>query len=555
MTTQYDVRITDSLEKVLPASEPRPLARTRLPAWPGETVSFQVAARARASAPPEERLELHLEGAGAQDLRVRRVQLMPVLLAAPLGADENYVTHAAAMLPDALLPLNPEQTPAFRCLGGQWDALWCDWRVPADARAEARELTVCVRTSAGQAVFQEKLTLDIQKNPLPAQRILHTEWFYADCLADYYGVAVWSPEHWRIVENFISAAAGHGVNMLLTPLFTPPLDTAVGMERTTCQLLDIRLENGVYSFDFSRLDRWIALCGKHGIRELEMCHLFTQWGAAAAPKVMARVGGVEKRIFGWDTPAAGGAYTRFLRCLLPRLKAHLAGMGMLEHTWFHISDEPTAQTLESWKAARESVADLLEDCHMLDALSDAAFYRQGLIQTPVAANDGIEPFVREQVPELWTYCCCSQIDRVPNRFIAMPSARNRILGVLLYRYRLQGFLHWGFNFYNASRSRYRVDPWRTTDGDGTLPAGDPFLVYPNADGTACESIRGAVLREAFQDHRLLCMAEDRVGREAVLRLLEHGREGRPITMRHYPTDPCWFLELRERIQAALHGAP
>ncbi|MFR9162180.1 MAG: glycoside hydrolase domain-containing protein [Ruthenibacterium lactatiformans] len=41
---------------------------------------------------------------------------------------------------------------------------------------------------------------------LPAQTLLHTEWFHADCLASYYGVAPLSEEHWRILENFIRAA-------------------------------------------------------------------------------------------------------------------------------------------------------------------------------------------------------------------------------------------------------------------------------------------------------------------------------------------------------------
>ena len=45
------------------------------------------------------------------------------------------------------------------------------------------------------------------------------------------------------------------------------------------------------------------------------------------------------------------------------------------------------------------------------------------------------------------------LDNIPsdggytNRFIAMPSGRNRVGGFLLYKYGINGFLHWGFNFY------------------------------------------------------------------------------------------------------------
>ena len=83
----------------------------------------------------------------------------------------------------------------------------------------------------------------------------------------------------------MACAVSYGVNMLLTPLFTPPLDTAVGGERTCVQLIDVILtEDGSYQFGFDRLEQWISLCDKCGVRYLEFSHLFTQWGAAHAPK-------------------------------------------------------------------------------------------------------------------------------------------------------------------------------------------------------------------------------------------------------------------------------
>ena len=50
-------------------------------------------------------------------------------------------------------------------------------------------------------------------------------------------------------------AVDHGINMLLTPLFTPPLATRVGGERPTVQLVEVRGSKERYSFDFKRLDR------------------------------------------------------------------------------------------------------------------------------------------------------------------------------------------------------------------------------------------------------------------------------------------------------------
>ena len=136
--------------------------------------------------------------------------------------------------------------------------------------------------------------------------------------------------------------------MMLVPLFTSPLDTAVGMERTTTQLIEVEVKDGEYRFGFHRLKRWIDLCRSSGIEYYEMSHLFSQWGAKYAPKVVATVDGKEEKIFGWHTPSVG-EYTRFLHSFLPKLTERLREWGIAENTYFHISDEPERS---SWKVLR-----------------------------------------------------------------------------------------------------------------------------------------------------------------------------------------------------------
>ena len=58
------------------------------------------------------------------------------------------------------------------------------------------------------------------------------------------------------------------------------------------QLIDILQDaDGSYKFDWSRLKRWCDLCLRNGIKYLEIPHLFTQWGAKAAPKIVVTVDG------------------------------------------------------------------------------------------------------------------------------------------------------------------------------------------------------------------------------------------------------------------------
>ena len=187
---------------------------------------------------------------------------------------------------------------------------------------------------------------------------------------------------------------------------------------------------------------------------------------------------------------------------------------------------------------------------VIDALSDYAFYERGLVEHPVPANNHIQPFADHGVPDLWTYYCCAQGVEVPNRFFSMPSARNRIMGVLMYLYEIKGFLHWGYNFYNSGFSRKHIDPFYDTHADYSFPSGDAFLVYPGPDGEAYSSLRAQVQLEGLQDLRALQKLEEKIGRERVLELIYEEQKG-PFTFRNYPADAGWLYRLRERIAEAL----
>jgi hypothetical protein len=111
-----------------------------------------------------------------------------------------------------------------------------------------------------------------------------------------------------------------------------------------------------------------------------------------------------------------------------------------------------------------------------------------------------------------------------------PRARNRILGQQLYKYNIEGFLQWGYNFYNSQGSEYPVDPFLVTDGDGFVPAGDTFQVYPGADGRPLESLRMMVTAQAMDDLRAMKLLESLKGRAFALSLLAD------ITFDDYPRD-------------------
>ncbi len=463
--------------------------------------------------------------------------------------DAHYLRRDPGLFPDLLLPLS--HNPNVYAVPHQLQSLWVDVRVPADAVPGVYPITVTLQdTRTGADIGTSAFTLTVMQTALPPQKLFYTQWFHCDCLANYYGVGTFSPQHWRIIGNFLRTAAENGINTILTPVFTPPLDTAVGHNRRTTQLVDITCADGRYTFDFARLGQWIDLCRSVGIHHFEMPHLFTQWGAQHAPQIVATVDGEVRQIFGWESEAVGGAYTAFLLEFLPQLRAYLREKGVEEHCIFHISDEPHAQQLADYRRARDSVAQVLDGCYVMDALSDYDFYADGAVQHPVVATDHIQTFLDHGVENLWAYTCCGQCVDVSNRFLAMPSVRNRIIGVQLFRHRIRGFLQWGYNFYNNQYSIAPIDPYRVTDGEFFVPSGDAFSVYPAPDGTAYETIHLAVFSQALQDLRSLEALADRIGEAEVDALIDRCA-GQPITFTDYPHDDAFLLQLRETVNQIL----
>jgi hypothetical protein len=183
---------------------------------------------------------------------------------------------------------------------------------------------------------------------------------------------------------------------------------------------------------------------------------------------------------------------------------------------------------------------------MLDALSDYSFYEAGLVEVPACANNHIEPFLENKVKNLWSYYCCAQGNKVSNRFMSMPSYRNRIYGIQIYLHKIKGTLHWGYNFYNSVESRRQIDPYRVTDCDYGMPSGDSFLVYPGHDGIPEESIRIMVLDEAMSDICAMHLLESLADRETVVQIIEE-EAGMKITFSQYPQEPTFCIRVRNRI--------
>lgn len=539
--TAIKTKLLSSLAKVFSDEELTAESWDKGSMLSNEVYSFQVAYRCvQESGNVPDQVNIRVKSELSPYTTLRKVTLIQSDLPCYEDHDENVLRTTTGLYPDLLRPLNNSVS-----LTKEWQSIWITVDPQGQIKADNYPVKLLFETQEGEVLASEVFHITIIDNKLPKQTLINTEWFHTDCIATWYGDDVFCEAHWKRIEQFVKTAVNHGINMILTPLFTPPLDTKVGGERPTVQLVSVEKSGDSYKFTFDRLDRWTKLCKANGVEYFEFSHLFTQWGAKHAPKIIATVNGELKQIFGWDTDAAGAEYESFLDQFLPVLVSFIKANNLEKCSYFHVSDEPSEDHLESYENASRILNKHLADFPIIDALSSYTFYEKGLVKRPIPASNHIEPFLQNKVPDLWTYYCCGQYKQVSNRFFNMPSARNRIIGVQLYKYNIAGFLQWGYNFWYSQYSIHPIDPFKVTDAGKAFPSGDAFTVYPGEDGPL-ESIRLEVFYEALQDLRALKHLEELVGRDTVIKLLEDGLET-PITFTQYPKDAQWLLNKREEI--------
>lgn len=537
---KISLKTISSLEKILPLSKLSAKSFSTGSCLLNEEFSYQIAFKIDEFITEEQPIKIEIISDITEFIQIYNVKYIPVYLPHFKNmCDECYISHKPGLFPDILEPY----TDCVMASGDFYKTLWINIKPKNTVKPGVHKIKVLFKD--GDDICAESVfSLEIIGVELPKTNIPITNWFHCDSIADYYGVKQLSKKHWDLIENFLSLYTEHGHNMILTPIFTPALDTKVGGERPTVQLVDVMYDNGKYSFGFEKLLKWITICKKHGIKYLEISHLFSQWGAEHTPKIIVKQNGKNIKKFGWQTDALSQEYKDFLSQLLPALKEVLLKNWDADKIYFHLSDEPNSDHINHYGEIYNFVKPFLKEFNLMDAISEYELYSKGFIDTPVVATHKVKNFLDQKINKIWAYYCCSQgSENYSNRFIAMPSFRNRITGTQIYALGIKGFLHWGYNFYYCRLSTHKINPYLTADTDGGFPAGDAFSVYPTQNG-AIPSLRFKVFHHGLQDYMALSLLETKIGKKAVLEILEKENK---IDFNHYPMTNDYILQYRKKI--------
>lgn len=487
----------------------------------------------------------YIDGVDRKNIAVYKVEGVPSVLAANKNSDDYYLRKDSGLYPDLLLPIS--QGERFVCPSRRYTGLWF---TVSDLEEGSYPIKITVKENGSGESATECFTLNVIGVKTEKNDLKITTWLYHDCIAQKHNVKLFTSKYYRVFAKYLENYVSHGNTMIMVPLFTPPLNVLYGNMRPTVQLVSVKEENGKYSFDFSELKTFLDFVRGYGIECFEFSHLFSQWGAKYAPKIIVENNGVKRDAFGWAAASLSERYISFLEAFLPCLIKFLKKEAILDKCFFHISDEPNVNTVSTYSLICKKIKHLFAGRPIIDALSEYEFCDKGLVDIPVVAINKTEPFAANNV-SYWTYYCWEQSNEyVSNRMMSMPSLRERILGVQLYKNCIKGFLHWGFNYYNTAFSEREIDPFFVTDCDKKFPSGDAFLVYPDiCNGGVYTSIRNEVFYDAVQDYCALKTAESMCGRETVESIIEEFL--RLVGFKQYERSDIAFQKFRTALIKAI----
>ncbi|MFB3923955.1 MAG: glycoside hydrolase domain-containing protein [Terriglobia bacterium] len=530
------VWFVDSLFKMFPADLPgtHRLASPQIVAARNGHASLQLAIRS-SSALSGVTAEVNVKDRAGKPLAGSRIRPVGYVVVGSHTKDtppDELVGEAPGWFPDPLTEF-PIDLPANRT-----HTLWITVAVPADAAPGEYRGDVQVR-AGNQNLARASFSLRVMSATVPEARTLKvTNWFNLSGKASkqFYGVEIFSPEWWTLVENLARVMAEHRQNVVITPLM---------------QLVEPRVEGGELRYGFANFDRWVETFRRAGvIGYIEGGHLLGRSGDSYQGGTQVDTFQiVEGKVQNVDVPADDPRGEQFLAGFLPALNSHLEEKKWKSIYFQHILDEAHGPEPPIYARYAGYVRKYMPGVLTMDAV-DAEHMPPELQQNcdiwvPILGNfsDKVEMIASRQASghEVWFYTCLFPNERHLNRLIDYPLLKVRLLHWLDFRYGLTGYLHWGWNYWSP-------EPFNDTQpvinaNTELLPPGDAFIVYPDrANKSVFTSIRLEAMREGIEDYELLRLLNQKNPSEA-----EALGKAAIAGFTDYVRDPAAFRKIERRL--------
>jgi len=373
---------------------------------------------------------------------------------------------------------------------GETDALYISFMVPPNAKAGRQTGSLKVR--AGNESVAVGVTLNIHKARVPEKGHLRvTNWFNTGRMAYQHKVEPWSEEHWEMIHLYAKMML-RGRQTDFIPI-KPEVKKKAGKPG--------------WEFDFSKTERMIRMFLDEGFTHIELPHVF---GHDRRDESVARF---VINVDGTPYPGTSHEAYVFLSQYLPAWGDLLRRNGWYDQAIQHIVDEPPPDEFDNYRIMAGTVRKFLPGVPLVDALGDPDLDGAVDIWVPVSESyeekrEGFEAH-RSRGDTLWFYTCCNPTGFHLNRLIDNELLRTRLLHWGNWRYRLDGFLHWGLNQIIDIQDPFEnTCPPHGPYHSFNLPPGDSHIVYPGDDGP-WSSVRFEAMAAGIEDYELLRIVGER----------------------------------------------
>ena len=174
-----------------------------------ERLNFQVAYTMWETEIHIREMRLEIDSPIGEYITVSRVDQVPVSFATYTHTEKRgYLRTTPGLYPDLLIPMDVQSRLVMvnNSLGTLMLTVECEDGIAAG------DYPITVRAYDGENLAAEAtVNVHVVDAVLPESELIHTQWFHADCLAQYYDVPVFSERHWELIENF---AAINGLKVI-----------------------------------------------------------------------------------------------------------------------------------------------------------------------------------------------------------------------------------------------------------------------------------------------------------------------------------------------------
>jgi len=449
-----------------------------------------------------------------------------------IGEDNPYVIRKAPFrVFDAIEPVNsPVETKAATMV--------LRLEIPVEISEDPGLRQYRVKLKAGKQSKELKLNILVYKSVLPEvgkSSFPFTNWISFDNIAEYHNLEIWSEEYWLMIKKYAQLMVRSRQNSFKLPDY---------------RHLFILDDQDMYNLNRERLRRLVEIFTEAGMYYIEGCHLGSRTNGEWSSETFS--------IFHKDGPLAT---TRegdiHLAHICRQLMEEIESNGWKDRWLQHVADEPIASNAVDYRIFTGMVHKYMPGIDIIDAVMDTELVGSVNIWCPLAHeyeqhNELFDAF-RNRGDKIWFYTCLHPRGPYLNRLMDMERIRPALMGWVAALYDLDGFLHWGLNWWRMGyENTFRLDPFMGSvnymDYGAPVPPGDSHVFYPGHEGP-WSSVRMEAHRIGFEDYELLKMLKtkdpERAG-EIINKVIR--------SFTDYTKDPVVYRAARKELLMALDSS-